>query len=177
MTDRRNELKGELFRETLKAFGQARLAVTGTSMLPTIWPGDVVEVRRESVAEISAGDVVLCARHGGFLAHRVVYRGTGVSPVRHGQDAHATLITRGDALRTPDAPVSPDELLGRVTAILRRGRRTEPRLTRSRRLASWIMVRSDFCTRVLLHIHRIISRRRTLQDLGTEVTPHPSRSG
>ena len=63
MTDRRNELKGELFRETLKAFGQARLAVTGTSMLPTIWPGDVVEVRRESVAEISAGDVVLCARH------------------------------------------------------------------------------------------------------------------
>jgi hypothetical protein len=36
MTDRRNELKGELFRETLKASGQARLAVTGTSMLPSI---------------------------------------------------------------------------------------------------------------------------------------------
>jgi hypothetical protein len=81
-----------------------------------------VEVRRESVADISPGDVVLCARHGGFSAHRVVHRGAGVPPVKHGQDAHATvLVTRGDSLREPDPPISPDELLGRVTAILRRG--------------------------------------------------------
>jgi len=177
-SDRRNELKGELFRETLESSGQARLAVTGTSMLPSIWPGDVVEVRRESVAEISPGDVVLCARHGGFLAHRVVYRGAGVSPMQHGQDAHATvLITRGDALREPDRPVTPDELLGRVTAILRGGRRIEPRLTRWGRAASWVFSRSDLCTALVLHCRRILSPRQNSQELATEVSPHPSRSG
>ena len=147
IADIRNELKGELFRETLKSSGRARLAVTGTSMLPTIWPGDVVEVRRESVAEISA--VVLCARAGGFLAHRVVGKVLGPSGT--------VLITRGDALPTPDAPIAPGELLGRVTAILRGGRRIEPRLTRWGRVAAWILSRSDFCTRVVLHLHRIHS--------------------
>jgi hypothetical protein len=56
MIDRRSELEGQLFLEILKSSGQARLAVTGTSMLPTIWPGDILEVRRQSVAEIAPGD-------------------------------------------------------------------------------------------------------------------------
>jgi len=149
MTDRRSELKAELFWETLKSFGQSWLAVTGTSMLPSIWPGDVVEVRRQSAAEISPGDVVLCARPGGFLAHRVLAKLPGPTGER--------LITRGDAQRTPDPPVSPEELLGRVTAILRNGRRLEPHLTRWARLASSVISRSDFCTRVLLHLHRVMA--------------------
>jgi hypothetical protein len=56
MIDRRSGLEGQLFLEILKSSGQARLAVTGTSMLPTIWPGDILEVRRQSVAETAPGD-------------------------------------------------------------------------------------------------------------------------
>ena len=146
MVEKRNELKGQLLLEILKSSGQAKLAVTGTSMLPSIWPGDVLEVHRRSVTEISPGDVVLFARNGGFAAHRVVEKVCGGD--------HTVLITRGDALRAPDLPVSPEELLGRVTAILRDGRRLEPRLTRWGRAASWILSRSDLCTMLALHVAR-----------------------
>ena len=44
ITDKRSELKSELFLEVLKSSGEAKLAVNGTSMLPSIWPGDVLEV-------------------------------------------------------------------------------------------------------------------------------------
>ena len=144
MRDTRSALKGELFLEVLKSAGQAWLAVTGASMLPSIWPGDVLEVHRQAVSEISPGDVVLCERHGGFLAHRVVGKVGGPKGT--------LLITRGDALRAPDAPVSSEELLGGVTAILRGGRRLQPRLTRWRRVASWLFSHSDLCTRLALRI-------------------------
>jgi hypothetical protein len=144
--DTRSELKGELFLEILKSSGRAKLAVTGSSMLCSIWPGDILEVHRRSMAEISPGDVVLFARNGGFAAHRVVQKVEG--PER------TFLITRGDALRTPDSPVSPEELLGRVTAVLRGGRQLEPRLTSWNRVASWVLSRSDLCTRLVLLLNR-----------------------
>jgi hypothetical protein len=144
--DTRSELKGQLFLETLKSFGQAKLAVTGTSMLSSIWPGDILEVRRQNAAEIRQGEVVLFERDGRLLAHRVV--------AKVGGPERALLVTRGDALRAPDSPVSPEELLGRVTAILRGGRRLEPRLTRWGRVASWVLSRSDLCTRLALRLKK-----------------------
>jgi signal peptidase I len=134
----------QLFLEVLQSSGQAKLAVTGSSMLCSIWPGDILEVHRQSMAEISPGEVVLFARHGGFAAHRVVEKVSG--PER------TLLITRGDHLSHPDSPVSPEELLGRVTAILRGGHRIEPRLTRWGRVASWILSCSDLCTWVALRL-------------------------
>jgi hypothetical protein len=150
MIDTRGELKRQLFLEILKSSGQAKLAVTGASMLPSIWPGDLLEVQQQAVSEVAPGNVVLCERHGGFLAHRVVGKVAGPKG--------ALLITRGDALRTPDPPVSPEDLLGRVTAILRGGRRIEPGLTRWRRAASWLFSRSDLCTRLALGIARALQR-------------------
>jgi hypothetical protein len=146
MADARSELKGQLFLEILKSSGRAKLAVTGSSMLPAIWPGDVLEVHRQAASEISPGDVVLFARRGAFAAHRVVEKVGG--PER------TLLVTRGDALRALDAPVSPEELLGQVTAILRGGRRLDPRRTGWGRLASWALSRSDLCMRLALRIAR-----------------------
>jgi hypothetical protein len=161
--DSRSELKAQLFAEALRSFGKARLAVTGASMLPSIWPGDTLEVRRENASQIVPGDVVLFRRDGRFVAHRVIRRGTGVPPVRggHGQDGHATsggratrLITRGDRMRDPDSPVAPEELLGRVTAIQRGHRLLMPRRKAWSRAASWLLTRSDLATRLLLHVAR-----------------------
>jgi hypothetical protein len=146
VNDTLSELEGELFLEALKSAGQARLAVTGTSMLPSIRPGDMLEVHRQGMEAILPGDVVLFLRTGGFAAHRVVERVIG--PER------TLLITRGDALRVPDPPVTPEELLGRVTAILRGGRRLDPRLTRRARVASWFLARSEFCARVARRLSR-----------------------
>ena len=92
--DTRSELEGELFLEVLKSAGQAKLAVTGTSMLPSIWPGDMLEVHRQGMEAILPGDVVLFMRNGGFAAHRVLEK--------MGELERTLLITRGDALRVPD---------------------------------------------------------------------------
>jgi len=146
MMDTRSELEGEVFLEVLKSAGQARLAVTGTSMLPSIRPGDMLEVHRQGMEAILPGDVVLFLRNGGFAAHRVMEKA--------GEPDRTLLITRGDALRVPDSPVSPEELLGRVTAILRGGRRLDPRLTPWARVASWFLARSEFCARVARRLSR-----------------------
>jgi hypothetical protein len=146
VVDSRNELKGRLFLEILKSSGQAKLRVTGTSMLSSIWPGDILEVRRQNAGEICPGEVVLFERDGRLLAHRVVEK--------VGRPERTLLVTRGDGLRVPDSPVSPEELLGRVTAILRGGRRIVPRLTRWGRVVSWVLSRSDLCTKLALCLKR-----------------------
>jgi signal peptidase len=145
-----------LFLEVLRSFGEAKLAVNGTSMLPSIWPGDILEVRRprdpENPAEVS--EVVLFEREGRFFAHRVVE----VEKVRRadGGDRYRTvLVTRGDRLRAPDPPVEAEELLGRVTCILRGGRRLAPRFGVWHRLVSWVLARSDLSTRVLLRVRAL----------------------
>lgn len=144
ITDSRGEVKNDLFLEVLRSFGEAKLAVTGASMLPAIWPGDVLEVRQQSMAEVLPGHIVLFGREGRLFAHRVVEK--------TGRQDRAFLVTRGDCLGKPDPPVCPQELLGRVTAIVRGERRLVPRLTGWGRVASWLLRRSDFGTRVLLRL-------------------------
>jgi len=144
--DTRSELEGELFLEVLESTGRAKLAVTGTSMLPTIRPGDILEVHRQGLETIVPGHVVLFMRNGGFAAHRVLERIQGLQ--------RSLLITRGDALRVPDPPVSPEELLGRVTAVLRGERHLDPHLTPWARVASWFLARSEFCARVARRFSR-----------------------
>jgi hypothetical protein len=113
-------------------------------MLPAIWPGDVLEVRRQDATEICLGEVILFERDGRLFAHRVVEKVGG--PER------TLLITQGDGLRAPEPPVGPEELLGRVTAVVRGGRRIDPRFTRWRRVASWVLSRSHLCTSLALRL-------------------------
>jgi signal peptidase I len=164
--DLRTQLKHKLAIEVLRSFGQVRLAVTGTSMLPSIWPGDTLEVRRQAAQEILPGDVVLAKWDGGFMAHRVVECGAG-PPLqnsssqsgRHSQQVRATarrgetpfLLTRGDRLTTLDPPIAACDLLGRVTSIERGGRLVDPRLTLGRRLGAWVLRRSELATRSMIY--------------------------
>jgi hypothetical protein len=64
------------------------------------------------------------------------------------------LVTRGDRLHQHDPPVSPGELLGRITAIVRGGRRIAPHLTRWGRVASWVLSRSELVTRLVLRARK-----------------------
>lgn len=109
----RHSAKCELAGETLRLFGTLRLRVNGLSMLPSIWPGDLLLIQRQQMTQVSEGDVVLFARRGRLFAHRVVHI--------HGERQPAFLITRGDALPGPDAPVTLDEFLGKVCFVLRGG--------------------------------------------------------
>ena len=142
--DARKKLRFLLFIKVLRSAGEARLAVAGASMLPSIWPADILEIHRVAAADISVGDIVLFNRQNRLVVHRV-------QRVKREQN-EVVLITRGDRSATADSPVSANELLGRVRAIRRGHRNIIPRRTRWTQIASWVLRRSELCTRVLLHL-------------------------
>lgn len=108
----------ELAGEVVSTFGEVRLRVLGTSMVPAIHPGDLAFIQRCSLSEISTGEIALYAREGRLFAHRVV--ACAGSPER------PLLILRGDRHRYSDAPVCSSELLGRVQFIERGHRQLDP---------------------------------------------------
>lgn len=130
--------KNELAAALVRSVGRLRLAVVGSSMLPAIRPRDLLLIRRCSLERARVGDVVLFARGARLFVHRVVAAG------------EASLLTCGDALGAPDAPVGPSELLGRVERVVRRGR--VMRTPRPARLASGVFRRSARAGRLLTRL-------------------------
>jgi len=130
--------------EVLRTSGRLRLRATGASMLPAIWPGDVLLVRRCGAVEALPGDIVLCHCAGRLVAHRLIRRTLSQNRIQW--------VTQGDSVEGSDTPVSSPELLGRVTAIGRGSRWLSPRRSLLGRAASWILSRSTLATRALLRL-------------------------
>ncbi len=99
----------ELAAEVAGQFGRVRLRVSGTSMAPAIRPGDLLSVEAVALDQVARGEVVVFARDGRLIAHRLVAMTEG------------GLITRGDRARRNDFPVSSAEFVGRVISIERGG--------------------------------------------------------
>src|SRR5438876_10513421 len=94
----RTEAGCSLAAEVVSSFGEVCLRVTGSSMLPSVWPGDILTICRTDVTGVLEGEIVLFAREGRLLAHRVLCKlESGDEPL---------LITRGDSLSEADPPVS-----------------------------------------------------------------------
>lgn len=156
--DERSDLKLHLATKVLRSFGEARLNVAGASMLPAIWPGDILEVHRVEAADLSLGDIVVFARENRLVVHRVLQ-------VNREQDA-VVVITRGDRSPRADEPVPADEVLGRVRTIQRGRRNITPQLTLWTQIASWILLRSELCTRVLYYLATVrpkLARRKSVR--------------
>jgi hypothetical protein len=66
------------------------------------------------------------------------------------------IVTKGDRIRHPDAPVAAAETLGLVVAIERSGRRFPPRLTFFCRIASAVLRWTEFGTRAALYFARMV---------------------
>jgi len=71
-TDLRDAVKRNLVADLARSFGRVRLRVNGTSMLPSIWPGDILTVNQCNAADLIPGRIVLCYRNQALVAHRVV---------------------------------------------------------------------------------------------------------
>jgi hypothetical protein len=82
-------------------------------MGPWLRPGDVVLIGRSRAEELSPGRIVVFAREGLLVIHRILRRGT--------VSGRCVLFTKGDAAPRPDAPVGNTELLGEVLFIKRGG--------------------------------------------------------
>ncbi|MFZ0313777.1 MAG: S24/S26 family peptidase [Candidatus Korobacteraceae bacterium] len=140
-----------LAAEVVCRFGEVRLKVTGASMLPSIWPGDIVQVERREICELQPGQVVLCRREGKLTAHRIK------------SVAGDQLITQGDALPRCDLPIGDFQVLGQVVSILHNGRYVSVQQSLWQRAISSVLVRSDFCMRMTLRIGRRWQRLRSLE--------------
>jgi signal peptidase I len=100
--------------EVLRKNGFVSIAATGTSMLPGIWPGDLLRIELAVPAAVIPGDIVLFQRDDRLFIHRV-------QQVRS-EAGGIWLTTRGDSLTYSDPPFTESALLGRVTTITRHGR-------------------------------------------------------
>jgi hypothetical protein len=91
--------------QSLRHVGRLRLGVRGESMLPTLWPGDVVEIESSPIDSAIPGEIVLAEREGRFYLHRFVAH----------TDQNAFLL-RGDSMPARDPEFSNTAFLGRLVS-------------------------------------------------------------
>jgi hypothetical protein len=130
-----------LFIQLLRETGRARIRVFGISMLPTILPGDVIEVERGSA---NPGDIVVFVREGRLCAHRLLGY------------VNSEAITQGDGNPCVDSPFPFESILGRVTCLERNGMvindlSIRPFVSR--------IIRNSQIARGILHIHNQLRMR------------------
>jgi len=99
-----------LAAQSLRESGRLQLQVRGESMLPTLWPGDVVEISKCRVEDVRPGEIVLALRDGRFFLHRFVAR-------LHPEGFRL----RGDSMPAPDPGFPKEALLGRLAGYAGRG--------------------------------------------------------
>jgi hypothetical protein len=109
-----NDTRLDLAAEILHRFGEVRFVAHGGSMIPSIYPGDLITVQSDSAAAARRGEIVFFLLGGRPFVHRVMRKW----PERN----RVVFATRGDALPKEDPSVDASQLLGRVTAIQRRGK-------------------------------------------------------
>ena len=147
--DPAHALRCEVAGEVLRSSGRLRLKVTGWSMLPAIWPGDILELERAKGGELSKGQIILFSRDRRLFVHRIL------------KTDGSTMVTRGDSMPHPDPVVTGKELLGRVTGIERDERCIPPstRLSFWQRVVAGLVRCSLFAARVIVGIHSLAERK------------------
>jgi len=80
-----------------------RLRVHGESMLPALWPDDVVEIASCSPEDAQPGEIVLALRDGRLFLHRLL------APCEP-----SGFLLRGDSMPGPDPQFPPGAMLGRL---------------------------------------------------------------
>jgi Peptidase S24-like len=147
-TETRDDPKLDLAAEVLRVGGSLRLQALGASMIPSIWPGDVLCIESRS-GQIVPGDIVLVARDGRFFIHRLI------------EKRASGWITRGDSLPRNDEAVAEAHVLGKVSFIHRQGRVSAPssRISWLNRALAWMFCRWDLLRNVALRAHLLHDRR------------------
>jgi Peptidase S24-like len=150
--DLAHEVRLNLAADVLHRFGEVRFVAHGSSMIPSIYPGDLLTVRSESIAGARCGEIVLFLLSGRFFVHRVMRKWSERNRI--------VFATRGDALSQEDPSVDGSQLLGRVTSILRQGKPVKfaTRLNPWTKFLRWGVRTSDIFAKTLLAAHLLRTR-------------------
>jgi Peptidase S24-like len=143
------ETRLELAAEVLHRFGEVRFLAQGASMIPSIYPGDLLTVSSKNAGDARCGEVVLLLTGGRFFVHRVVCK----RPDRN----RIVFVTRGDALSQEDPSIDASQLLGCVTNVLRNGKpvKLSSHLSPWMKFLRWIVRNSATSAKVLLAAHSV----------------------
>jgi signal peptidase I len=99
-----------LVQDALGRGQRVRLTSTGSSMLPFLREGDVVELDTVKPNAIGVGDIVLALAGGSYVLHRVTAA----------DSSHVYLS--GDAQTSKEGPFERHEIVARVVTVERGGR-------------------------------------------------------
>jgi hypothetical protein len=111
---------GRLCADLLREGQTVRFRAPGQSMGATIRDGDVLTVEPVDPGRVRRGDILLYLTTRGLTAHRLVGRAPGVGQA---------FRFKGDTLGSGEEQVGASDVLGRVTAVYRQGRRVRVRGT------------------------------------------------
>jgi hypothetical protein len=148
--------RAALVADALHRSGYMRLRVRGESMLPALWPGDVVEIASCSLEDINPGEIVLALRDGRLFLHRFV------SSTLNG------FKLCGDSMPGADPWFTPAELLGRLVRAhpsANTEERTIPRGVLSRALGL-LFCYSGIARHLALKLHSRRASTREYRSLG-----------
>lgn len=111
LPETREDPKLDLAVESLRRGGTLHLKAWGMSMLPSVWPGDLLTIQAIARDEVLPGEIVVLLRKKRLVIHRLIER-------RQVQ-GRTLWITRGDAIWHNDPPAPETALLGRLVRIQR----------------------------------------------------------
>ncbi len=106
----------QIFINLLREGYEIRSLAAGESMSPCIKKGDLLVVKPIGFEEAGIGEIVAFRKeesHSVLTTHRVVARGK--------DEGQRYLITKGDRNIYRDLPLSPQDVLGKVVGIERKG--------------------------------------------------------
>src|SRR5580700_1786408 len=136
----------DLVADVARSHGTVQLKVAGASMVPALWPGDMVTVRRCDLLEIEPDRIIVFRQNERLIVHRML------------RWAGDRVVARGDARSRCDEPVRTDEVLGRVESILRNGRPVSPRHSYWQRAIALVMRHSEWFGGLFLRLGSRIQR-------------------
>ena len=148
----RSALVADALRCSGNLLGRVRLRVYGESMLPSLWPGDVVEIESCSLDNVKPGEIVLAQREGRLFLHRFV----ALCPPN-------AFLLRGDSMPAPDPQYPREALLGRLVSSAEQGRGVSAPTLRPGFRAKWsralglVLCHCGMARRLALKLH---SRRK-----------------
>jgi hypothetical protein len=113
----------ELISDLLTDGHMVKFRAPGDSMYPTICDCDLITVEPMEPSDIRVNDIILYRHENGVVAHRVI---NIEAPQSSALSPQHFFTVRGDAAINHDAPVSSEQILGKVVSIERNGRRIDP---------------------------------------------------
>ena len=130
---RTDKLLLELSNDLLRNGQSVRFSAPGRSMYPTIREGESITVQPVSPSAVQKGDIILYRWQQGVIAHRIV-------GIENPKGDSSRFVLRGDASGACAESVIPEQILGKVVAVDRGGRRIDlysTRLKIERMLRAW----------------------------------------